>query len=63
MRFTTIGIGDVSKTWVLIETPRGVRDVYIQIATGTTIGGGAATYPAFLTGFVPLEGPKPFSGP
>jgi hypothetical protein len=63
MRFTTIGIGDVSKTWVLIETPPGVNDVYISIATGTTIGGGASTYPAHTSAFIPLESPKRFSGP
>jgi hypothetical protein len=63
MRFTTIGIGDVSKTWVLIETPPGVNDVYISIATGTTIGGGASTYPAHTSAFIPLELPKHFSGP
>jgi hypothetical protein len=63
MRFTTASIGNTSKNWVLIETPPGVRDVYIEIATGATIGGGMATYPAFLSGFVPLESPKPFSGP
>ncbi|MGZ3287757.1 MAG: hypothetical protein ACXU87_06935 [Xanthobacteraceae bacterium] len=63
MRFTTIGIGALSKTWVLIETPPGVEDVYITIATGTTIGGGASTYPAHLSAFIPLEHPKPFSGP
>ncbi len=63
MRYTTIGIGNTSKNWVLIETPPGVRDVYIEISTGTTIGGGMATYPAHLSSFIPLEGPKPFSGP
>ncbi|MCK1336523.1 hypothetical protein ACVW1A_005780 [Bradyrhizobium sp. LB1.3] len=63
MRFTTIGIGDVSKNWILLETPRGVKDVYLSISTGTTIGGGASTYPAHLSAFVPLERPKPFGGP
>ncbi|WP_291685232.1 OmpA family protein [Bradyrhizobium sp.] len=63
MRFTTIGIGDVSKTWVRIETPPGVDDVYISIATGTTIGGGASTFPAHTSAFIPLEHPKPFAGP
>jgi hypothetical protein len=63
MRFTTIGIGDVSKNWILLETPKGVKDVYLRISTGTTIGGGASTYPAHLSAFVPLERPKPFGGP
>jgi hypothetical protein len=63
MRFTTIGIGNTSKNWVLIETPPGVRDVYTEIATGMTIGAAMATYPAHLSAFIPLESPKPFSGP
>ena len=63
MRYTTASIGNTSKNWVLIETPPGVRDVYIEIATGMTIGAGMATYPAHLSGFVPLESPKPFNGP
>jgi hypothetical protein len=63
MRFTTIGIGSKSVNWALIETPPGVSDVYINVSTGTTPGGGAATYPAHLSTFVPLESPHPFNGP
>jgi len=63
MRFTTAGIGALSVNWITLETPRGVNDVYIRIDTGTTIGGSAATYPAHLSAFVPLERPKPFGGP
>lgn len=63
MRFTTIGIGALSKNWIRLETPRGVNDVYMTIHTGTTIGGGAATYPAHSSAFIPLERPKVFYGP
>jgi OmpA family protein len=63
MRFTTAGIGSLSVNWILIETPPGVSDVYMRIDTGTTLGISMATYPAHLTGFVPLEAPKPYSDP
>jgi hypothetical protein len=63
MRFTTIGIGSLSRNWVLIETPPGVSDVYITVSTGTTPGGGMATFPAHLSAFIPLERPRPFNGP
>jgi hypothetical protein len=62
MRLTTIGSADWSQTWVLIETPPGVRDVYIDIDTGFTVGASMATYPAHTSAFVPLESPKPFNG-
>lgn len=60
MRFTTAGIAFWSVNWILIETPPGVNDVYMQIDTGFTAGASMATYPAHLTGFAPLEAPKPF---
>jgi len=63
MRFTTIGIGSLSKNWITLDTPPGVSNVYTTINTGTTIGGGLATYPAHLSAFVPLERPHPFHGP
>jgi hypothetical protein len=56
MRFTTIGIGSKSVNWALIETPPGVSDVYINVSTGTTPGGGAATYPAHLSRFARWKG-------
>jgi hypothetical protein len=63
MRFTTASAANLSKNWILIETPPGVRDVYMEIDTGFTLGAAMATYPAHLSGFVPLERPKPYSGP
>jgi len=48
---------------MLIETPPGVNDVYLSLETGTTLGAAAATYPAFLSAFKPLERPHPFNGP
>jgi len=60
MRFTTAGLAFWSANWVLIETPPGVKDVYMGIDTGFTAGAAMATYPAHLTGLVALESPKPF---
>ncbi len=62
-RYTTIGAASKSETWMHIETPPGVNDVYLNLDTGFTVGAGAATYPAFLSAFKPLERPQPFNGP
>lgn len=62
-RYTTIGALNQTKNYLLIETPSGVKDVYLDpFNTGTTIGGGAATYPAHFSHFRATNGPHPYSG-
>jgi hypothetical protein len=61
-RLTTVGAGSKSKTYIHIDTPQGISNVYTEIDTGVTTKGAAGSF-GVLGDFILMEGPKPFTGP
>ena len=59
-RFTTIGVGSKSLSWITMETPKGIDNVSsLRIATGTTLGGGGS---ATIGDIIRVDQPRRFSG-
>lgn len=58
-RITTLGAGDLSKTYIYIHMPSGVDAVYTEITTGTTRGAAGS----FTGGDLSLIYVQPASGP
>jgi hypothetical protein len=61
-RLTTMGDWKTHPTWIHIETPKGVNDVYIKIDTGIAIKGAAGSF-TLAGDFDLMEGPKIYTGP
>jgi hypothetical protein len=49
-------------TWIHIETPKGVNDVYTKIDTGITMKGAQGSF-TLAGDFDIMEGPESYGGP
>jgi hypothetical protein len=61
-RLTTMGDWKTHPTWIHIETPKGVNDVYTKIDTGITMKGAQGSF-TLAGDFDIMEGPESYGGP